>query len=321
VQRLPAVLLCAALAAGACSGPDAKPSSSAARTGSLLSGRAGRTDGPVLAVKVDNTAKAHPQVGVDAADVVYVEEVEGGLTRLAAVFSTTYPKDVGPVRSARISDIQLLRQYGSVGLVYSGSQRAMVAPLRQSGLRLVSLDAGSRGFRRAGDRPAPYNVIADLRTLRERAGDGVSVPSAVGYAFGPTPAGGRGASAVSVRWPASRLRATWSSGQRRWLVSMDGRAAKAPEGRRLGPTTLVVQRVDVVASPYRDVNRNTTPDSRTVGSGTALVLRDGRVYDARWSRPSDADPTTYTVGGRPAVFAAGQVWVALVGASREVTVG
>jgi hypothetical protein len=286
----------------------------------VLSGRAGASDGPVLAVKVDNTARAHPQVGVDAADVVYVEEVEGGLTRLAAVYSSRYPRAVGPIRSARISDIDLLRQYGSVGLVYSGSQRAMVEPLRSSSLRLLSLDAGSRGFRRAADRPAPYNVIGDLRTLRERAGSGLSTPAAVGYRFGGPPSGGRGASAVSVRWPAARLRATWSAGERRWLLAMDGKAARTPDGRQLGATTLVVQRVDVVPSPFRDVNRNRTPDSRTVGSGSALVLRDGRVYDARWSRRTAADPTTYTIDGRPAVFAPGQVWVALVGTSRSVTV-
>ncbi|HKG52016.1 MAG TPA: DUF3048 domain-containing protein [Actinomycetales bacterium] len=321
MKRASAVLLCAALAAGGCSQPSSGSTAGASRppASSLLSGRAGRTDGPVIAVKVDNTASAHPQVGLDAADVVYVEEVEGGLTRVAALYSTSYPKAVGPVRSARISDIQLLRQYGSVGLVYSGSQRAMVDPLRRSGLKLLSLDADVPGFRRAADRSAPYNVMANLTTLRERAAEGVSTPTAVGYRFGPAPAGGRAAAELTVRWPAARLRATWSARERRWLLSMDGRASRTPQGRRLGPTTLVVQRVQVVPSPYRDVNRNTTPDSRTVGSGTALVLRDGRVYDARWSRPSDAAATTYTIGGAPAVFAPGQVWVALVGASRPVT--
>jgi Protein of unknown function (DUF3048) N-terminal domain/Protein of unknown function (DUF3048) C-terminal domain len=286
----------------------------------VLSGRADAADGPVMAVKVDNTARAHPQVGVDSADVVYVEEVEGGLTRLAAVYSSSYPSAVGPIRSARISDIELLRQYGSVGLVYSGSQRAMVKPLRASSLRLVSLDAGSRGFRRAADRPAPYNVIGNLPALRKRAGDGVSTPTSVGYRFGSAPAGGRSASAVDVRWPAARLRATWSAGERRWLLAMDGKASRKPDGRQLGATTVVVQRVEVVPSRFRDVNRNRTPDSRTVGSGSALVLRDGRVYDARWTRRTAADPTTYTIDRRPAVFAAGQVWVALVGASRSVAV-
>jgi hypothetical protein len=321
VQRLPAALVCTVLAVAACSeSPASRDAASGAPKASVLSGRAGRTDGPLLAVKVDNTAPAHPQVGIDAADVVYVEEVEGGLTRLAALYSTSYPRAVGPIRSARISDVELLRQYGSVGLVYSGSQQALAGPLRRSSLRLVSLAAGSKGFRRAKDRSAPYDVVGDLRTLRRRAGDGVSTPSRVGYRFGGAPAGGRAASVASVRWPAARLRAAWSAGQQRWLVAMDGRAARTPDGRRLGPTTLVVQRVEVVPSRYRDVNRRPTPDSRTVGSGSALVLRDGRVYDARWSRPSVAEPTTYTVDGRPAVFAAGQVWVALVGTSRSVTV-
>jgi hypothetical protein len=89
---------------------------------SRLSGRMGKADGPVYAVKVDNTHNAHPQVGLSKADVVYVEQVEGGVTRLAAIFSSEYPKFVGPVRSGRITDIDLLKQYGTVGLFYSGSQ-------------------------------------------------------------------------------------------------------------------------------------------------------------------------------------------------------
>jgi len=88
VKRLPLVLLCTVLAAGACSGSAPSAGSGGPKT-SLLSGRPGVADGPALAVKVDNTARAHPQVGVDAADVVYVEEVEGGLTRLAAIYSSS----------------------------------------------------------------------------------------------------------------------------------------------------------------------------------------------------------------------------------------
>ena len=77
---------------------------------SRLSGRMGKPNGPVYAVKVDNTGHAHPQAGLSKADVVYVEQVEGGVTRLAAIYSSEYPKYVGPVRSGRITDIDLLRQ-------------------------------------------------------------------------------------------------------------------------------------------------------------------------------------------------------------------
>lgn len=337
-RSLPAVLLCLTLVGTACSGNDdgpvAAPSSSPTRSasatvtpseapsrrlGTLLSGRTGRRDGPVVAVKIDNTAKAHPQIGVEAADVVYVEEVEGGLTRLAAVYSSTYPQRVGPVRSGRISDIQLLRQYGVAGLIYSGSQGRMVGPLRRSPLKLVSYDASSAGFTRAAGRSAPYDVVGDFAALRRRAGR-TTTPTRVGYDFGRLPAGGREAAAVTVRWRGATLRATWSARSRRWLVAMDGRPSVSSAGVQLGGTTFVVQRVKVVPSPYVDVNGSRTPDSRTVGAGQALIFQGGRVYSGRWSRRRDADVTTYTIGGRRAVLQAGQLWVALAGTSRPVTI-
>ena len=87
----------------------------------LLSGRPGK-DGQVLAVKLDNTVNSHPHAGLIAADVVYLEEVEYGLTRFMAIFSSKYPQVVGPVRSARLSDLDILQQYGKVAFAFSGAQ-------------------------------------------------------------------------------------------------------------------------------------------------------------------------------------------------------
>jgi hypothetical protein len=84
---------------------------------SVLSGREG-IDGQVLAVKIDDTNAAHPQIGLEDAEIVYIEQVEGGLTRLAAIFSTVIPQRVGPVRSARISDIDILSQFGRVAFCF-----------------------------------------------------------------------------------------------------------------------------------------------------------------------------------------------------------
>ena len=84
---------------------------------SVLSGREG-VDSRVLAVKIDDSNMAHPQIGVEDAEIVYIQQVEGGLTRLAAIFSTIIPQRIGPVRSARISDINILSQYGRVAFAY-----------------------------------------------------------------------------------------------------------------------------------------------------------------------------------------------------------
>jgi hypothetical protein len=101
---------------------------------SVLSGREG-IDGQLLVVKVDDTNAAHPQIGLEDADIVYIEQVEAGLTRLAAIYSTVIPQRVGPVRSARISDIELLSQYGRVAFAYSGAQRKLLPVIAAANLQ------------------------------------------------------------------------------------------------------------------------------------------------------------------------------------------
>ena len=108
----------------------------------VLSGREGE-NGPVLVVKIDDTANARPQVGLEFADVVYIEQVEGGLTRLAAVFSSNIPVRIGPVRSARISDIDLLAQYGHVAFAYSGAQQKLLPVIAAA--KLSDVGAMKRG--------------------------------------------------------------------------------------------------------------------------------------------------------------------------------
>ncbi len=95
------------------------------------------------------------------------------------------------------------------------------------------------------------------------------------------------------------------------MWSMDGRPGRTPAGAGIGGSTVVVQYVDVDASRYSDVNGSPTPYARTVGKGRAVVLRDGRSWQVDWSRPRVTSGTTFTVGGKPADFAGGQIWVVL----------
>src|SRR5271170_508528 len=78
--------------------------------------------GPVLAVKIDNIVYARPQTGLTSADIVYVLPVEGGLTRFMAIFSSHFPPVIGPVRSTREDDINLLRQFNRPAFAFSGAQ-------------------------------------------------------------------------------------------------------------------------------------------------------------------------------------------------------
>ena len=118
-------------------------------------------------------------------------------------------------------------------------------------------------------------------------------------------------SSQSVSYPAASFRFTWSAAQHRWLVSMDGAQATSTEAGRLGAPTVVIQYTTVRTSRFLEYGHR-PPYAVSVGSGRALVLRDGRAYQARWSRPSADGGTTFTTAaGQPMTFARGQVWIVL----------
>ncbi|MFF8288811.1 DUF3048 domain-containing protein [Streptomyces sp. NPDC016309] len=268
---------------------------------------------PVLAVKVDNVRPARPQTGLDAADIVYVEQVEAGQSRLLAVYSSRLPRTVGPVRSARESDLELLRQFGRPALAYSGEQSALRPLVDAAPLFPLTPGQAPRAYFRGGDRAAPYNLyVRPERALAAARKAGAAKD--IGFRFGAAPPGGTPVNRYTVRYPAARYAFTWSAGAGRWLVSFDGEPARTTDGGQAAPRTVVVQNVDVSPSRFRDRGGHVTPYTRTVGSGTALVLRDGRSHRARWSRPSADGGTTFTTpAGRPLAFAPGQVWVVLTG--------
>ncbi len=291
--------------------PAPTPAPSATPTYSSFTGLTIEAAKPVLAVKIDNTRAAHPQAGLSQADVVYLEEVEAGLTRLLGIFSSRLPRTVGPVRSARESDLELLRQYGEPALAYSGAHSKLLPIIRRAPLYDVSPDKATGAYRRDSSRPRPYNLFADPARLLAKALK-ASPARDIGFRFGEAPAGGIAQESVTVRYPAARATFTWSSKDKRWLLSMDGRRVMAAEGGQLGGTTVVIQYVNVRSSRFGDFLGNRTPYIQTVGSGTALVLRDGQQHQARWSRSNASSGTTFTTtDGKPITFATGQVWVAL----------
>ena len=290
---------------------------------SVLSGREG-IDGQLLAVKIDDTNMAHPQIGLEDADVVYIEQVEGGLTRLAAIFSTVIPSRIGPVRSARISDIDILSQYGRVAFAYSGAQRKLLPVIQSANLEdLGAQHESSKIYTTDSTRVQPYAMVlrADL-LMQKIAEDKLAVDTAknVGFIFGDLPEGGTAVEKVIINWPAATYSAQWSTEESRWLLSHNNKLNLSEAGIVLGPTTLVVQIVDITPSEYGDKFGGITPLSKTVGSGKAYVLRDGQFFVTTWNRAFPDSGTSFTLPDGAAMnFAPGQVWVALTDREPEFT--
>jgi hypothetical protein len=267
---------------------------------------------------------AHPQIGLEDADVVYIEQVEGGLTRLAAVFASKIPVRVGPVRSARISDIDILSQYGRIAFAYSGAQRKLLPVIAAANLEdLGAQHESSKIFTTDPNRIAPYAMVLRADLLMQKIVDEklqVDSAKSVGFVFGDNPEGGIPTQKVIINWPAATYSAEWSQNESRWLLSHNGRLNLADSGVVLGPTTLVIQMVKISPSEYGDKFGGVTPLSETIGTGKAYVLRNGELFTTTWNRGFADSGTTFTLpDGSSMNFAPGQVWVALTDREPEFT--
>lgn len=312
MARLPHALLvtCALLAACAPSGAGSAasggtisadhrpPSPSAPGPVSSLTGLplrdAGQGRRPIVAVKIDNVAAAKPPAGLAEAELVVEEPVEGGLTRLMAVFQRHDVPRVGPVRSARVTDASLLRALGGGALACSGASGATTRVLRREpGVLLVTPSAGT-GWRRDSRRQGPHDLFVDLGRLRRRLRPVGRVHQVPVFTFGDArPASARPVTGVRVRWTATRVAWSWDAGARRWERTQGGRRDLAESGRRLTATNVVVLGVRTTTSRrFRDVNGALTPLPDLRSGGTAWVLRNGTVTVGRWSRGRENQPFT-----------------------------
>lgn len=261
-------------------------------------------------MKIDNSGASHPQVGLGDADIVYMEQVEGGLTRLAAVFSSRLPARVGPVRSARESDVELLAPFGRVRLGFSGAAAGVVNIVDSSRLVDSSYDRVASAYARDYSRPAPYNLFADPSAVIK----GSQSPDGsrnVGLTFG-IQRGGIPAGSMSVRVANELVSFRYDSPSHRWALSMDGVPSQVAEGGPVAAENVIVQYVDVVGSRFVDVRGSVSPYTVTTGSGNTVVFRDGHRFDGTWQRSQKTGPTRYLDRqGNDILLHPGTTWILL----------
>jgi len=277
---------------------------------------------PVLIVKLDNTHNAQPHAGLKDADVVYLEEVEYGITRIAAVFSSIVPKHIGPVRSARITDIDLAAQYGSPAFAFSGVQRKMWPAIQGAPLIDASPNKNASIYSRDQSRRAPYNYFLNGVGALKFATD-ATLDRDMGFVFSAdVPVGGTVNTGAKMKWSESSAEFTFDPATGLYKVKLNGYQAEAEENNAgQSAATVVIQNVKQTPSKYFDKGGGNTPHAATIGKGTAVVLRDGMSYDVKWSRPSADIGTTFTMAdGSQMPFKPGQQWIVLLDKTRPATV-
>lgn len=273
---------------------------------------------PVVALKVDNAERARPPVGLAEADVVFTELVEGGTTRFIALYHSQLPDTVGPVRSGRDVDAQILPSFSAVFGI-SGAAEPTYDKLRGADL-LVFEEGQAEAFRRDSGRPRPHNLFASPEALQTAGSD--LPPAEQPWPFdAEATAEGQEATEVSLTFsPSYRASWQWDGGQR-WLRSQEGATHTGADGDHLAATNVVIARVQVFAGGGTDAGGNPVPEVEAVGEGDALVLRDGQALNARWRKSSPgADFEWLTPEGEPLPLHPGNTWVELVPQSGSVDV-
>ncbi|WP_051969457.1 DUF3048 domain-containing protein [Kitasatospora azatica] len=261
--------------------------------------------GNTLAVKIDNVG-AHTQAihqGLAQADIVYWIQVEGGLSRFLAVYDANHlPAMIGPVRSARQTDIPLLQQYGHLDLAYSGAISGLLPLLAQADLQNVTPFTDPGAFTHRAMDPTfvdPHQILAKFPSVPARS---------PGFVFGAAPGGGSPLGSMTWHLPAASIGVHFNGSS--YDVAVDGHPAWS------GTATVVVQHVSIVPGLFTDHNAG-HPDNevftQTTGSGPAEVLRDGSVWSTHWNRPDPAAGTSFTLpDGSAMTFATGPVLLVLV---------
>jgi hypothetical protein len=274
---------------------------------------------PAVAVKIENSLDARPQTGLDSADMVWEEVVEGGITRYVAVFHSRLPSEIGPVRSVRPMDPFIVAPLHGL-LAFSGGQPGFVSAVSAGGIQAVSMDSGDGGFYRVSRRSAPHNVYASLQTFLSQANAGHRAAPPAQFRFAgqgqqPTAvATGRPTAVVNLQLSGvGHPNWTWSPAHRAWMRDENGTPAVVASGNQLGATNVVVLRVNLVNTGTVDPAGNPVPETQLTGSGQALVASGGHSIGATWTKPSGGALLALTgVDGKPITLAPGNTWIELV---------
>lgn len=275
----------------------------------------GRT---ALVVKIDNVEpKARPQAGINQADVVYEERVEGSVTRLLAVFHSVDAAPAGPVRSARSSDLGVLLTLHRPHFAWSGANAFFAARIREANVSDVGYERATSAYYRAGDRPAPHNLMLKSTTeLMALSSPGSTPPPTLFVYRTPEqlqaflePAAGvlinfgttAGAAPVEYRWNGTG-----------WARSQKGTPHLDTAGEQVAPPNVIVQFTPYASSGVNDQFGVPIPEAQMVGEGDAWVFTNGGIVAGRWHKPSIDAVTTYTdPAGNPIGLTPGRTWVAL----------
>ena len=271
---------------------------------------------PAVAVKIENSPVAYPLSGLEDAEIVFEELVEGGLTRFMAIYHCTDVKKAGPVRSARIVDPALMSSITLI-MANAGGNDIVRRALDKAGIIVIDEDAAGKAMTRIARAGVSlehtlYGNTELLREIGQKKFD--EPPPSDLFSFGPLPAGGKKAKGVTLHFVASSdITYRWNGSK--WLRFQEGERFLSEANGQIAVDNIIIEPhtvnysktiVDAAGNPSIEI-------ADEIGSGTAVLFRDGQIFKGKWSRESLDSPVVYTTnGGDVFNLHEGNTWIELV---------
>lgn len=264
-----------------------------------------------VVIKIDNHERARPQFGLNVADVVYEEIVEGRITRFAAVFHSTQSDPVGPVRSARTSDFDILNGLNRPLFANSGGNTIVLNLLRGVNTVNANVNALPDLFYRESSRSAPHNLMTETsELLAARGSQGGAPPVLFEYRRDgdELPEVAREITGIDLQYGGLNVSYDWDEDLEGWARTQEFSPHVDSDGVRIAPPNVIIQFVAYGRSSADPAS----PEAILVGEGEAWILVDGHLIEGQWERASAAGVTSYTLpDGSPIKLDPGRTWIAL----------
>lgn len=268
---------------------------------------------PALVVKMPNNSQALPQTGLNEADIVYEEIINDSITRFAVVFHSQGSDPVGPIRSGRAQDIDLLTNLNEPLFAWSGGNAGVTRLVNNSSLVSLSYVGGYANayYRRDGRGGAPHNLFSSTdRLWEETPQDASAPPQLFSYLRDGEEISGDSASVIEIEMDSIDVRWEYDSASSHYARWQNGSEHPTELTGQVTADNIVVLFVE-----YRSgVVDARSPEAQTVGTGDALVFTNGTVRQGVWARDANTEPIgLYTDGTRDTVLrlAPGRTWVEL----------
>lgn len=279
-----------------------------------------------MLVKVENDPSVRPQYGLDMADMVFEELVEGGITRFATVWQSQLPKELGPVRSVRHVDAAIAAPMADL-FVFSGGARPTIRFIKSTISRNTKIfSEGAPGMHRTRYHSAPHNLFLYPDQLIVKGN--TNTPSD-GFFANPAQLAQNGATAwTDITMPTTALKTpavaltfsnfeysswTWDAATSNWLRKDQGRIHTAADGTQIHAKNIVIIRVKTGDAGYNDPAGHFVPRTILTGTGTGYLLSNGVSIPIKWAKATDAAQMSLTdLTGMPVSIPVGNTWVELV---------